>query len=191
MGGFSLINKILEFADDILKVLISPEDAFKMVKNRGMENQGLYVFIFFSAFLGFMFGGLVASVMGGGLIVPIIFAIGLVVLGFIKLIIWAGISHLVAAVVFGGEGKFLDTLKFMGFSAVTFIIGIFAIMTLIIFKTIFTSSMLFTVMYIWLIMIGSAALNAEHKIGYGRSFLSVLGIPSLIIIGLIMIGGLL
>jgi len=178
---------IMNFSRDFLKVLVSPEEALKTVKDKNLESQGLYFYIFICAFLGFMLGGVASAITGVWIILPIISAVIVAVLALIKLLVWAIISYLVAVFVFKGKGDFTNTMKLMGFSAAPFILGIFALMTLILAKTIFTSTMLFTIMYIWAILIGSTAVNIEHRIGFGRSFLSVLGIPALIIIGLMMI----
>lgn len=178
---------IMNFSRDFLKVLVSPEDALKTVKDKKLENQGLYLYIFICAFLGFMLGGVASAMTGVWIIFPIVLAVMVAVIALLKLIVWAIISHIVAVFVFKGKGELTNTIKLMGFSAAPFILGIFALMTLILAKTIFTSTMLFTIMYIWAIVIGSTAVSTEHGIGFGRSFLSVLGIPALIIIGLMMI----
>lgn len=186
-----ILKKMMNFSKDLLRVMISPEETFKVVKDKNLENQGLYFYIFMCAFLGFMLGGVASAITGVWIIFPIVFAVIVTVIALVKLIIWAIVSHIVAVFVFKGKGSLESTIKLMGFSAAPFILGIFALMTLILAGTFFTSTMLFTIMYIWAIIIGSAAVNIEHRIGFGRSFLSVLGIPALIIIGLMMLVGVL
>lgn len=184
-----LVKIVANFSRDLLKVLVSPEETFKAVKDKGLENQGLYLYIFMCAFLGFMLGGVVSAITGVWIVFPIAFAVVVTVIALLKLIVWAIISHVVAVFVFKGEGSLTNTIKLMGFSAAPFILGIFALMTLILIGTIFTSAMLFVIMYIWAIIIGSTAVSIEHRIGFGRSFLSVLGVPAPVIIGVMMLVG--
>lgn len=184
-----MVKTVMNFSRDLLRVLVSPKETFKVVKDKNLENQGLYLYIFMCAFLGFMLGGLVSAITGVWIIFPIAFAVMVTVIALLKLIVWAIISHIVAVFVFKGKGSLTGTIKLMGFSAAPFILGIFALMTLILAGTIFTSTMLFAVMYIWAIIIGSTAVNIEHKIGFGKSFLSVFGLPAVVIIGLMMLVG--
>lgn len=184
-----MVKTVMNFSRDLLRVLVSPKETFKVVKDKNLENQGLYLYIFMCAFLGFMLGGVVSAITGVWIIFPIAFAVMVTVIALLKLIVWAIISHVVAVFVFKGKGSLTGTIKLMGFSAAPFILGIFALMTLILAGTVFTSTMLFAVMYIWAIIIGSTAVNIEHRIGFGRSFLSVLGLPALVIIGLMMLVG--
>jgi len=79
----------------------------------------------------------------------------------------------------------------MGFAAAPFVVGIFAFMTLILWGTIFTSTALMVVMYIWTITTAVAAVDAEHGIGYGRAFLSVFALPAVVVTVLMMILGVL
>jgi len=184
-----LVKTVMNFSRDLLRVLVSPEETFKVVKDKGLENRGLYLYIFLCAFLGFMLGGVASALTGVWIIFPIVFAVIVTVIALLKLILWAIISHIVAVFVFKGKGSLTGTIKLMGFSAAPFILGIFALMALILAGTISTSTMLFVIMYIWAIVIGSTAVNIEHRIGFGRSFLSVLGIPALVIAGLMMLVG--
>lgn len=189
IGGLKLLKGIMHLSDDILLLLKSPEEALKRTKDMGFENQGLYLYVFLSAFLGFSLGGALSSVTGGWLIMPVIFALVVLVVSFLKLLLWSVISYIVALAVFGGKGTFTGTLKMMGFSAAPFIIGIFAFMTLTLLQTVFTSTLLMVIMYIWVIMIAAAAVDAEHEIGYGRAFLSVFGLPATVMMLLIMLVG--
>ncbi|MDI9615340.1 YIP1 family protein [Methanothermobacter sp.] len=185
------MNRIMNFSRDLVGVLASPEEALSRVKELGVENQGLYLYVFLSAFLGYMIGGVISAATGAGIMVPVLFALAGLVVSFIKLIVWALISHIIATVVFKGKGTFAGTLKMMGFAAAPFVVGIFAIITLTLLGTFFTSSMLFVVMYIWTVMIAAAAVAAEHEMGYGRAFLSVFALPAIIITLLMMLAGVL
>ncbi|AAB86247.1 MULTISPECIES: YIP1 family protein [Methanothermobacter] len=185
------MNRIMNFSRDMILVLASPEEAFRRVRERGLEGQGIYLYIFLSAFLGYMLGGVLSTATGAGIAVPILFAVAVLIVSFIKLLVWALISHIIASKVFGGEGTFAGTLKMMGFAAAPFVVGIFAFMTLILWRTIFTSTALLVVMYIWVITTAMAAVAAEHGIDYGRAFLSVFALPALVITVLMMILGVL
>ncbi|MGB9838385.1 YIP1 family protein [Methanothermobacter sp.] len=185
------MNRIMNFSRDMILVLASPEEAFRNVRERGLEGQGLYLYVFLSAFLGYMMGGVVSAATGASIAIPVLFAVALLIVSFIKLVIWALISHVIASKVFSGRGTFAGTLKMMGFAAAPFVVGIFAFMTLILWGTIFTSTALLVVMYIWVLITGVAAVEAEHGIGYGRAFLSVFAIPATLITVLLMIMGVL
>lgn len=185
------MNRIMNFSRDMILVLVSPEEAFRRVRERELQGQGLYLYVFLAAFLGYMLGGVVSAVTGAGILVPVFFAVAVLIVSFIKLILWALISHIVASRVFSGVGTFSGTLKMMGFAAAPFVVGIFAFMTLILWGTIFTSTALMVVMYIWTITTAVAAVDAEHGIGYGRAFLSVFALPAVVVTVLMMILGVL
>ncbi|WP_432703741.1 YIP1 family protein [Methanothermobacter thermautotrophicus] len=185
------MNRIMNFSRDMILVLASPEEAFSRVRERGLEGQGLYLYVFLAAFLGYMLGGLVSAATGAGILMPVFFAVAVLIVSFIKLLVWALISHIIASKVFSGGGTFTGTLKMMGFAAAPFVVGIFAFMTLILWGTIFTSTILLVVMYIWTITTAVAAVEAEHGIGYGRSFLSVFALPAVVVTVLVMILGVL
>lgn len=182
------MERFLNFFDDIAGVMVSPERFFREILDKNIATRGIYVFIFFAAFLGIMVGALIAGIVKNAFL-PVLLAVVFAVYGLVKIFIWAGISHLVAKFVFKGEGTFINTFGLFGYSSVTYILGIFGVMTLILASTIFTSGMLLVLMYIWTVLIGTVAVNAEHKIGMGKSFLSCFGVPSLVVILLLMIMG--
>jgi hypothetical protein len=184
------MEKLLDFFDGIFDIMVSPEKSFRTILDEKSATQGIFVFIFFAAFLGIMAGALIAGFVRNAFL-PILFAILFIIYGLVKLLIWAGISHLIAKFVFKGEGNFVNTFGLFGYTSVASILGIFGIMTLMIATTIFTSAMLWGLMYIWTILIGTVAVNAEHKIGIGKSFLSCFGVPSLVVIFVFMILGVL
>ena len=182
------MERFLDFFDGIVGVMVSPERSFREILDKNSATRGIYIFIFFAAFLGIMVGALIAGIVKNAFL-PVLLAVVFAVYGLVKIFIWAGISHLVAKFVFKGEGTFINTFGLFGYSSVTYILGIFGLMTLILASTIFTSSMLLVLMYIWTVLIGTVAVNAEHKIGMGKSFLSCFGVPSLVVILLLMIVG--
>ena len=55
------MNRIMNFSRDMILVLASPEEAFRRVKEKGLEGQGIYLYIFLSAFLGYMLGGVLST----------------------------------------------------------------------------------------------------------------------------------
>jgi hypothetical protein len=168
--------------------MISPEDSFRKIIESKKTLNGVYVFIFFSAFLGIMIGSLIAGITGITFL-PLIVALIYVILGLLNLLIWAGITHIIAKFLFKGEGNFVNLFGLLGYTSVTFILGIFALMTLILGTTIISSWLLFTLMIFWILIIGIVAVEAEYKIGIGKSFLSLCGIPILILVLIFLLLG--
>ncbi|ADP76868.1 Protein of unknown function DUF2143 [Methanothermus fervidus DSM 2088] len=175
------MKRIMDFSEELLDILVYPRDTLKTMKQKGKDDHGLIIYLFMFAFLGFMFGGILSRLTGVVIIFQIFFALVFLILGFLILLIWSLISHTVAVFCFGGKGKFDDTLKFLGFSAAPYILGIFAITIIIVFKAFFTSTLLFALMYLWSLFIATVAIDTVHNIGLGKSFLSVFGVPILVI----------
>jgi hypothetical protein len=183
-----LIEKYLGFFDNLAEIMISPENTFKKILDGNAALKGIYIFIFFAAFLGIMLGAMIAGAIKMPFL-PILMAIIAIIIGLIKILIWAGISHMVAKFAFKGEGSFSNLFGLFGFTSVSYILWIFGIMTIMLATTIFSSALLFVVMLFWMLIIAVAAVNAEHKIGMGKSFLSCFGVPSLVIIAILLILG--
>lgn len=177
-----LKDEVIDFFANITQVLIAPEKSFHNILEEKKAIRGLYFFIFFAAFLGFMFGALL-----GDIVISLISAVVFVILGLVKIVIWTFVSHIIAKLIFKGEGEFIPLIGLFCFTSVTYILGILGLATLIIAQTFFTSFLLSLLMLMWAIIIGTVAVDAEHKIGIGRSFLSVMGIPALLVIILFMI----
>lgn len=177
-------ERILNFFDSIVLVFLEPEKYFQKILEDEKTRKGLYFLIFFAAFLGFMTGALLNN-----LILAVILAVIYIILAFIKVFIWAGISHLIARYLFQGEGKFTALFGLFGFSSVSYLWGILGLALFMVSgKLFFTALVLCLLMAVWMIVLLTIALEKEHQVGYGRAFLSVMGIPALIIsvIGLIM-----
>jgi len=176
----------LHCLDGMAQVLLVPEKYFQEVLEKGKAINGVYFLIFFSAFFGFMMGSLLSS-----LTLAIIMAIFFIIMGLIKILIWSGISHLIAKFVFKGEGSFVPTFGLFGFASVSFILGIVGLATMMAAGTVFATLLMWLLMTVWFIVIATVAVATEHKIGVGRAFLSVTGIPVLVIIVLSLIVGVL
>ncbi|NYB52348.1 MAG: YIP1 family protein [Methanobacteriaceae archaeon] len=179
-------ENILRIFEGMAEVLVVPEKFFQKTLEDKKPMNGLYFLIFFAALLGFMAGGLSSN-----FLVAIIFAVLLIVLAVIKTLIWAIISYLVAIFIFKGEGDFKNTFGLFGFISVSYLLGIFGLATLMLTGSVFSSFLLGLLMIIWMVVIAAVAVDAEHKIGIGKSFLSVMGIPALIIIVISLILGVL
>lgn len=183
-----LMEKCLNFFDKSGKILISPENTLKEIKDNNTCLNGIYFFIFFSAFLGIMIGAMIAGLIQNPFL-PILMALLAIIIGLLKLFIWAGITHLVAKFIFKGKGKFKNIFGLMGYTSVTFILGIFALMMTMLATRLISSFFLFILMGIWMLVIATVAVNVEHGIGIGKSFLSCYGVITLIIIAIFLIGG--
>jgi hypothetical protein len=183
---FKLKEKILNSLDGMAQVLVVPDKYFQEVLEKGKAINGLYFLIFFSAFFGFMMGSLLSN-LGLAIIIAILF----IVLGLLKIFIWSGISHLIAKFVFKGEGSFVPTFGLFGYAFVSFTLGIVGLATLMVAGTVFATFLMWLLMAVWFIVLATVAVATEHKIGVGRAFLSVTGIPVLVIIVLSLIVGVL
>jgi hypothetical protein len=182
---FKLKEKFLDNLDRIVKVFIGPEKVFHELLENKKAITGIYFYIFFAAFLGFMTGALFGSIVMG-----VIVAILFIIAGLIKLVIWSGISHIIAKIVFKGNGKYIPLIGLFGYISVAFILGIVAL-ALIIAGSVFSALLLLILMVIWAFIIAIVAVDAVHDIGVGRSFLSVFALPALIIIVIFAIMGVL
>lgn len=178
-------ERIINNLDRIVNILVTPEKTFREILEDKKSVTGLYFFIFFAAFFGFMAGGLV-----GSFVLGVLMAIAFIVLGLIKLLIWSGISHIIAKVVFNGKGHFGALFGMFGYLSVAFILGIVAV-ALMLVGSIISALLLMILMITWYIILAVVAVDAVHEIGVGRSFLSVCGIPALIIIAIFLILGVL
>lgn len=56
------MERFLNFFDDIVGVMVSPERSFRELLDKNIATRGIYVFIFFAAFLGVMVGALIAGI---------------------------------------------------------------------------------------------------------------------------------
>jgi len=122
----------------------------------------------------------------GNFILGVVLAILFIIIGLVKLVIWSGITHVIAKFVFHGEGQFVKLFGLFGYMSVAFILGIVAL-ALLILGSIFAALLLLVLMIVWMCILAIVAVDAEHKIGVGRAFLSLIGIPALIIILLFVI----
>jgi hypothetical protein len=184
------LSGILDFFDDVGSVLVSPESAFRRILDEKAAKNGIYALIFFAVFLGLMIGAAIAG-FTNIFLMPVLFAVIILIVALVKILIWSVISHIIAKIVFKGKGDFSNLFQLFGYTSVTYILGIFGIMTLILAGTIFPSALLWLIMVVWIIIVATAAVNAEHKIGLGKAFLSCFGIPALIIIAIFLILGVL
>jgi hypothetical protein len=182
---FKLKEGIMDSFDRMVNVLISPEKTFQQLLEDKKAMTGIFFYIFFAAFLGFMTGALVSSVVFG-----IILAVLFIIIGLIKLIIWSGISHIIARVIFGGKGHFGPLLGLFGYMSIAFILGIIAI-ALMVVGSLLSALLLLFLMVVWMCFIALVAVDAVHEIGVGKSFLSIFGLPTLIIIVIFVILGVL
>jgi hypothetical protein len=158
-------------------VLLEPEKFFQQVLEESKTRLGLYFLIFFSAFLGFMTGALLNNfALAVGLLVLF------VILALVKVLIWAVVSHLIARFVFKGEGGFTTLYCLFGFSSAAFIVGILGLALFMASgKLILAALILWLLMIVWMVVLLTVAVDKAYKIGYGRAFLSVIGIPFLVI----------
>ena len=179
-----MLEKILSFFDSMVLVLLEPEKFFQMVLEEGKTRLGLYFLVFFSAFLGFMTGALLNNfALAVGLLVLF------VILAFVKILVWTVISHLLAKYLFKGEGKFTTLYCVFSFTSVAFIWGVLGLALFMASgKLILAAMILWLLMVLWMVILLVVAVDKVYKIGYGRAFLSVIGIPFLVIafIGFLM-----
>jgi len=184
------MEKCLGFFDNLAEIMISPENSFKKILDENAALKGIYVFIFFSAFFGIMIGSMIAGAIKMAFL-PVLIAVISIIFGLLKLFIWAGITHIIAKFVFKGEGSFKNLFGLLGYISVVLILAIFGIMMFMLAGTFFSSTLLIILMCFWMVIMATVAVNAEHKIGIGKSFLSCCGIPSLVIIAIFLIMGVL
>lgn len=186
MGIVKLMERCVGFFDDVAEMMISPEVAFKKILDKNAALKGIYVFIFFSAFVGIMIGSMIAGVIKNAFL-PILFAVIAIIWGLFKLLIWSGITHIIAKFVFKGEGSFVRLFGLLGYTSVASILLIFGIMTFMLATTFLASVLLLVLMDLWILIIATIAVDVEHKIGIGKSFLSCCGIPALILMAIFLI----
>jgi hypothetical protein len=185
-GVKELVNKYLKFFDELAESMISPETVMRKKIDEKDTNSGIFVAILFLAILGLLIGAIFAG-LTRITVLPIVFMILFVVFGLIELFIWVGITHLIAKFIFRGKGNFSNLFGLFGFTLVTSILLIFGLSALLLAGTFFSAILLYTISWVWSIIIAVIAVDSEHKIGMGRSFLSTMGIPVLIIIALIFL----
>ncbi len=178
-------ERIMNNLDRIVNSLVAPETTFQDILENKKAITGIYFYIFFVAFLGFMSGALV-----GNFILGIVVAILFIIIGLVKLLVWSGISHIIAKFVFHGKGQFVQVFELFGYMSVAFILGIVAL-ALLVLGSIFAALLLLVLMIVWMCILAIVALDTVHEIGVGRAFLSIIGIPALIIIILFVILGVL
>ncbi|MCK9151590.1 YIP1 family protein [Methanobacterium alcaliphilum] len=182
--------KYLNFFEKTAEIFINPEKTLKSVKEKNEAKKGVYFLIFYSAFLGLIFGTVLGGAIGNPLLV-LVFAIFAIICALIKIFIWTLITHIVSKVFFDGEGELGRFFGLMGYSAAPYILLIIGITSIAFGKAIIASLIMFLLALIWIIFIGIIATESEQKIGYGKSFLSCMGIPSLLVIIVFFIMGVL
>lgn len=179
-------EKILNIFDGMAQVLLSPEKFFQEILDKKNAINGLYFLTFFAAFLGFMAGSIFSN-----FYLAIVMALLFIILAFVKILIWGLICYILAKFLFKGEGSFLDTFGLLGFTSVTYLLGIFGLATMMVANTVFSSLLLWFLMVVWIVILGTVAVDKVHRIGIGKSFLSAIGIPALVIIVIGLIVGVL
>ena len=183
-----MTSKYFNFFEKTADIFISPEKSFQEIKEQNNTREGVYFLLFYSAFLGLIFGLIIGGLIGN-LLISLLFLILFVIAALLNVVIWAGISFIITKVVFHGEGEFSNLFGLMSYSSVTYLFLIIGMTCLAFGKAIIASFMMFLLTAIWIIIIGTIAIESETKIGYGKSFLSCCGIPVLLIIVISFIMG--
>lgn len=174
-------TNIMEFFTESAKVFTNPDDLFYL-KTEGNDINGIISLIFYSLMLGLVIGIATGDIVITGILLLVFFIVPLV----------AKLIHSLFAFIFarllGGSGSFVNTFNLMSFSSVLnvlLIIGIalatlgFAVIIPIVF-----------LVFLWKMVIEIVAVSEEHNLGYAKSFLSTTGIPLIILIIIMLIGGL-
>lgn len=174
-------TNIMEFFTESAQVFTNPDDLFYL-KTEGKDTNGIISLIFYSLMLG-----LVIGIATGDIVVT-----GILLLVFLIVPLVCKVIHSLFAFIFarllGGSGSFVNTFNLMSYSSVLnvlLIIGIalatlgFAVIIPILF-----------LVFLWKIVIEIVAVSEEHNLGYAKSFLSTTGIPLIILIIIVLIGGL-
>ena len=174
-------TNIIEFFTESAQVFTNPDDLFYL-KTEGKDTNGIISLIFYSLMLGLVIGIATGDIVVTGILLLVSFIVPLV----------CKVIHSLFAYIFarllGGSGSFVNTFNLMSYSSVLnvlLIIGIalatlgFAVIIPILF-----------LVFLWKIVIEIVAVSEEHNLGYAKSFLSTMGIPLIILIIIVLIGGL-
>ncbi len=173
--------KILEFFTESAKVFTNPDDLFYL-KTDGDDKNGIISLIFYSLMLAFVLG-----IATGDILITGILLVASLILPLLHKFIHSLFAYIFARLL-GGSGTFMNTFNLMSYSSVLnvlLIIGI-ALATLgfaVIIPLIF-------LVCLWKMVIEVIAISEEHNLGYSKAFLSTLGIPLIILIVIVFIGGL-
>lgn len=174
-------TKIMEFFTESANVITNPDDLFYL-KTESDDKNGIITLIFYSLMLA-----LVLGITSGDIVVTGILLVGSIILSLLSKFIQAFFAFIFARLL-GGSGSFINTFNLMSYSSVldVFVIVGIALLTLG-FGVIFPIMIL---VFLWKMVIEVIAISEEHTLGYAKSFLSTVGIPLIIFIIVVFIGGL-
>lgn len=174
-------TKIMEFFTESANVITNPDDLFYL-KTEGGDKNGIITLIFYSFVLALVLGIATGDIVITGILL-VVFILLSVFYKFIQ-----SLFAFIFARILGGSGSFLNTFNLMSYSSVlnVFIVIGIALLTLG-FAVIFPIMIL---VFLWKMVIEVIAVSEEHNLGYAKSFLSTAGIPLIIFIIVVFIGGL-
>ncbi|HII08559.1 MAG TPA: hypothetical protein HA277_03650 [Methanosphaera sp.] len=173
--------EIMEFFTESAKVITNPDDLF-YIKTEGDDKHGILALIFYSLMLALVLGIATGDIVMAGMLLLVFLFLSV----FYKFV--QALFAFIFARILGGSGSFINTFNLMSYSSVLniFIIVGIALLTLG-FGVIFPIMIL---VVLWKMVIEIIAVSEEHSLGYAKSFLSTAGIPLIIFIIVVFIGGL-
>lgn len=174
-------TKIMEFFTESAKVFTNPDDLF-YIKTEGSDKNGIISLLFYSLMLGLVIGIATGDIVLTGILLVVFLIIPLLC----KLI--HSIFTFIFARILGGSGSFFNTFNLMSYSSVLNVLLIIGIALATLGFAVIIPLMF--LVFLWKMVIEIVAVSEEHNLGYAKSFLSTLGIPLIIFIILVFIGGL-
>lgn len=174
-------TKIMEFFTESAKVITNPDDLFYL-KTEGEDKNGIISLIFYSLVLALVLGISTGDIVFTGILLVVFLILSLFFM-FIR-----SLFAFIFARLLGGSGSFINTFNLMSYSSVLNVLMIVGIALLCLgFGVIFPIMFL---VFLWKMVIEVIAISEEHNLGYAKSFLSTVGIPLIIFIIIVFIGGL-
>ncbi len=174
-------TKIMEFFTESANVFTNPDDLFYL-KTEGGDKNGIISLVFYSLMLALVLGIATGDIVVTGILL-IVFLIFSVMYKFIH-----SLFAFIFARLLGGTGSFINTFNLMSYSSVLNVLTIVGIAMLCLGFGVIVPIMI--LVFLWKIVIEVIAVSEEHNLGYSKSFLSTVGIPLIISIIVVFIGGL-
>lgn len=174
-------ERISQFFTESGLVFLNPDDLFYF-KTEEPDKNGIISLVFYSIMLALVMGiatgnlVIIGALVAASLILPLVYM-------FIHTIFVFIFARLL-----GGSGSFMNTFNLMSYSGVLNILLIIAIALSIFNPFVFVPILM--LVSIWKIVLEMIAVSEEHNIGYGKAFLSTIGIFLLLSVIVLIIGGL-
>ena len=174
-------TSIMEFFTESAKVFTNPDDLF-FLKTEGKDINGIISLIFYSLMLG-----LVIGIASGDIVITGILLVAFLILPLVDKVIHSIFAFIFARLL-GGSGSFTNTFNLMSYSSVLNVLLIIGIALATIGFGVILPIM--SLVFLWKMVLEIVAVSEEHNLGYAKSFLSTIGIPLIIVIIIVFIGGL-